>query len=143
MTSRRARRARQRQAQPAEKPRAATLALPRGGRWLVLALVVAMVLAYVPALAGPFVMDDEDTIGASATWQAPAGAPTAGRPVVLTTLAANFALNEAFGVDQRRDPDGPHKAVGYRLFNLLVHLLTGALLFGEGRQLPARLDGAP
>jgi tetratricopeptide (TPR) repeat protein len=104
--------------------------LPRGGRWLVLALAVAMVLAYVPALAGPFVMDDEDTIGASATWQAPAGAPTAGRPVVLTTLAANFALNEALGVDQRRDPDGPYKAVGYRLFNLLVHLLTGALLFG-------------
>ncbi len=59
---------------------------------------------------------------------------TAGRPLVLTTLAGNFALNRSLGVDQRRDPDGPRKAIGYRLFNLLVHLLTGALLFGVLRR---------
>ena len=102
--------------------------------WIVLALVVATVLAYVPALRAPFVIDDETTITASADWKSAPGSPAAGRPLVLATLAANAALNQALGVDQRRDPDGPNKAVGYRLFNLLVHLLTGALLFGVVRR---------
>ena len=52
----------------------------------------------------------------------------------MATLAANFAVNSALGVDQRPDPDGPNKAIGYRLFNLLLHLLTGALLFGVLRR---------
>jgi Flp pilus assembly protein TadD len=55
--------------------------------------------------------------------------PTSGRPLVFATLALNHELNQALGVDERPDPDGPSKAVSYRLFNLLVHLLTGALLF--------------
>ena len=108
--------------------------LPRVNRWIVLALVAATVLAYVPALRAPFVMDDEITIDASASWSAPEQLPTAGRPVVLGTLAANHALNDALGVDQRRDPDGPNKAIGYRLFNVLLHLLTGALLFAVLRR---------
>jgi hypothetical protein len=100
----------------------------------VLALVVATALAYLPALDAPFVMDDESTIAASSSWTAPAGSPAAGRPLVTATLAANLALNRALGVDQQRDPDGPNKAIGFRLFNLLVHLLTGALLFGVLRR---------
>jgi protein O-mannosyl-transferase len=102
--------------------------------WIALALVAATAFAYAPALRAPFVMDDAETIGASATWQSPPGSPTSGRPLVLATLAVNYAVNRALGVDQRRDPDGPNKAVGYRLFNLLVHLLTGALLFGVIRR---------
>jgi tetratricopeptide (TPR) repeat protein len=103
-------------------------------RWIVLALAAATILAYAPALRAPFVMDDEITIDAAASWSAPEQLPTAGRPVVLGTLAANYALNDALGVDQRRDPDGPNKAIGYRLFNLMLHLLTGALLFGVVRR---------
>jgi Flp pilus assembly protein TadD len=108
--------------------------LPGLNAWIVLALVVATVLAYVPALRAPFVIDDESTISASADWKSAPGSPAAGRPLVLATLAVNSALNRALGVDQRPDPDGPNKAVGYRLFNLLVHLLTGALLFGVVRR---------
>jgi tetratricopeptide (TPR) repeat protein len=121
-------------ARSVENPDTELRGLPGVNRWIALALVVATVLAYVPALDAPFVMDDEMTIDASSAWTAPVQFPTAGRPVVLATLAGNYALNRALGVDQRRDPDGPYKAIGYRLFNLLVHVLTGALLFGVLRR---------
>ncbi|MGB6501122.1 MAG: tetratricopeptide repeat protein [Thermoplasmata archaeon] len=112
----------------------AQVELPRLNRWIVLALIVATVLAYVPALRAPFVLDDAPTIDASSHWISPEGSPTSGRPLVMATLAANFALNSALGVDQRPDPDGTDKAIGYRIFNLLLHLLTGALLFGVVRR---------
>jgi hypothetical protein len=114
--------------------RTVALALPRGSWWVVLALVMTTALAYLPAPDAPFVMDDESTIAASSSWTAPAGSPAAGRPLVTATIAANYAVNRMLGVDQRRDPDGPNKAIGYRLFNLFVHLLTGALLFGVLRR---------
>src|ERR1019366_1155487 len=106
--------------------------LPSVRRWIVLALALATVLAYAPALSAPFVMDDESAVAESASTQlsVPAGSPVSGRPVVRATLAANYALNAILGVDQRRDPDGPGKAIGYRLLNILFHLCTGALLFG-------------
>jgi tetratricopeptide (TPR) repeat protein len=136
MSSRKRRRALQSRA-PEPRARRRTipaLPLPRGMLWFALALVAATAFAYAPALRAPFVMDDAETIAASAKWESPSGSPTSGRPVVLATLAANYAVNRALGVDQRRDPDGPNKAVGYRVFNLLVHLLTGALLFGVLRR---------
>jgi tetratricopeptide (TPR) repeat protein len=110
------------------------LVLPRANRWIVLSLVVATVLAYVPALRAPFVVDDNWAIDAAGHWQAEEGMPTAGRPVALATLAANYAVNRALGVDQRPDPYGPNKAVSYRLFNLFVHLSVGALLFAVLRR---------
>jgi cytochrome c-type biogenesis protein CcmH/NrfG len=98
--------------------------------------MLATVLAYAPALSAPFVMDDNTAIAESASSQlrAPAGSPVSGRPVVAATLALNYAANRLLGVDQRADPDGPHKAVGYRLLNILLHLCTGALLFGVLRR---------
>jgi Flp pilus assembly protein TadD len=114
--------------------RAVPGALPRIYWWVVFAMVVATVAAYVPAMRAPFVMDDELTIDASATGAATDQLPTAGRPLVLATIAANYAINRALGVDQSRDPAGPNKAIGYRVFNLLVHLLTGGLLFGVLRR---------
>ena len=134
MTRRNRRRAARARQPLAEQSSTELLPLPSPNRWIMFALVVATVFAYVPALDAPFVMDDEDTIGASSMWIAQAGSPTAGRPLVMATLAVNFDVNRALGVDQRRDPDGPHKAVGYRLFNVLLHLLTGALLFGVLRR---------
>ena len=81
-------------------------------------------------------MDDETAIAESSTmqWHAPAGSPVSGRPVVSATLALNQAVNTLLGVDQRPDPDGPYKAVGFRLLNVLLHLCTGALLFGVLRR---------
>ncbi|MFI5233912.1 MAG: tetratricopeptide repeat protein, partial [Gemmatimonadales bacterium] len=73
-------------------------------------------------------------IAESVSAQAPAGSPVAGRPVVRLSLAANYALNALMGVDQRRDPDGPGKAIGFRLLNVFFHLCTGALLFGLMRR---------
>lgn len=100
--------------------------------WIVVAIIGATLLAYLPALRAPFVMDDESAVAESALahGSVPAGSPVAGRPVVRATLAANYALNTLLGVDQRRDPDGPNKTVGFRLLNILFHLCTGALLFG-------------
>jgi tetratricopeptide (TPR) repeat protein len=108
--------------------------LPRVDRWIALVVVVATVLAYVPALRAPFVVDDNWAIEAAGHWQAAEGMPTAGRPVVLATLAGNYAMNRALGVDQRPDPYGPNKGVSYRLFNLLIHLSAGALLFAVLRR---------
>ncbi|HXD24097.1 MAG TPA: tetratricopeptide repeat protein [Gemmatimonadaceae bacterium] len=104
--------------------------------WIAVALIGATLLAYVPALRAPFVMDDESAIAESVApaGSVPAGSPVAGRPVVRLSLAANYALNALLGIDQRRDPDGPNKAVGFRLFNIFFHLCTGALLFGLMRR---------
>jgi protein O-mannosyl-transferase len=102
----------------------------------VLALIVATVLAYAPALHAPWVMDDDTAIAESASIQlhATAGSPVSGRPVVSATLAFNYALNQLLGIDQRPFPDGPDKTVGYRLLNIFFHLCTGALLFGVLRR---------
>ena len=114
----------------ATPPSAATRELPRANRWLIVALAALTVAAYVPALRAPFLVDDVTTIDASSRWETAPGMPTAGRPLVLATLALNHELNQALGVDERPDPGGPNKGVSYRLVNLLIHVLTGALLFG-------------
>lgn len=115
--------------------------LPAIRRWIVLAVAAATTLAYLPALNAPFVMDDvlgissnPTALGFGSPFVPPKNLPVSGRPVVNVTLAVNHALNNLLGVDQRRDPDGKYKAVTYRLFNLLFHLCTGALLFGVLRR---------
>ncbi len=50
--------------------------------------------------------------------------------MVNYSLALTYAINEALGVDQRPDPYGPNKTVGYHVVNLLLHLGCGLLLFG-------------
>ncbi|HXD23923.1 MAG TPA: hypothetical protein VN613_11255, partial [Gemmatimonadaceae bacterium] len=95
----------------------------------MLALAAATLICYAPAFRAPFVLDDAITVDASARWSAAEGMPTAGRPLVMLTLGANYHLNELLGVDQSADPGGPNKTIVYRAFNLCLHLLTGALLF--------------
>src|SRR6185437_4828146 len=90
--------------------------LPRVNRWLVVALIAATAAAYAPALRAPFILDDITTIDASSRWETAPGMPTAGRPLVLATLALNHELNQALGVDEKPDPLGPNKTVSYRLF---------------------------
>lgn len=115
-------------------PRPAKLPLPRAARWIALALAAATAFAYVPALRAPFLLDDWVTVDAASRLQSAEGMPTRGRPALLATLAANYQVNRALGVDQRADPSGPDKTIGYRLFNILLHLSAGALLFGVLRR---------
>jgi len=94
--------------------------------------------AYSSAIRAPFEFDDRPAIQQNATIRSlspgvllpPAQTAVAGRPVVNATLALNYAINDALGVDQRGDPDGPNKTVGYHVLNLLLHFACGLLLFG-------------
>ena len=104
-------------------------------------MVVAFA-AYTSAVRAPFVYDDVPSIQQNETIHAlspmilapPSQTSVAGRPVANLSLAINYAMNEALGVDQRSDPNGPDKTVGYHVFNILAHLACGLLLFGLIRQ---------
>ncbi|HTB62428.1 MAG TPA: tetratricopeptide repeat protein [Opitutales bacterium] len=97
-----------------------------------LLLVLAVLLAYINSLGGPFVLDDQASIANNPSiqhgWYAalfpPAnGEAVTGRPLVNLTFAANFQF------DQWRHYDG-FSVSGYHAVNLLIHLLAGLTLFG-------------
>jgi tetratricopeptide (TPR) repeat protein len=108
--------------------------------WWLAVVVAATVGAYAPALSAPFIWDDAEAIADNATivrlWppsvalQPPSNTPVGGRPVVNLSFAVNHAINSALGVDQRPDPNGPHKTVGYHVVNIVLHVACGLLLFG-------------
>ena len=105
-------------------------------RLLVFVSVVMVVAAiYLPGLSGPFIFDDTSNIVenpaihmSSLDWDSVADAATAygegfpHRPVSTVSLALDYRL---WG-------DGPF---GYKVSNLLVHLITFALIFLLARQL--------
>jgi protein O-mannosyl-transferase len=118
---------------------------PNAGRrspvWaLVVAVLVATVVVYLPAMRAPYEFDDAKSIPGNPTIVAlwplsvplhpPHNTTVAGRPIVNVTLAINYAINERLGVDQRPDPQGPNKTLGLHLVNLLMHLGCGLFLFG-------------
>src|ERR1700722_15936018 len=91
-------------------------------------IVLAAALAYSNSGSGAFVLDDEPSIPDNASirhlwliWKAltpaPGGMTVGGRPLVNLSLAVNYALG---GLDRS----------GYHLFNLIVHVLSGLVLFG-------------
>lgn len=96
---------------------------------LLIALAGAAV--YANSLNGPFVFDDQYSITENvyirSLWplreavSAPYQSTVSGRPVVAYTLAFNYALG---GLDVR----------GYHVFNVLIHLVAGLLLFGVVRR---------
>src|SRR5579872_5428602 len=90
-------------------------------RWLFAGLAVLTLLAYAPALTAPYVLDDAVTIDAASKFEDFTGMPTAGRPLVKATLFANSRLNASLGLEQAS------AAASYRVFNLLLHLVAGAL----------------
>lgn len=114
--------------------------MPRVSLWPAMALVLATALAYSPAFTAPFQFDDIESIATNVTirrlWppsaplHPPAGVAVSGRPVVNYSLALNYALNEQIGIDQRPDPNGPYKTLGFHLTNIVVHLTCGCLVFG-------------
>ena len=130
--------ARNREAAP---PRGTPAAHSFRPSWLAIALAAATLIAYAPAVTAPFVFDDvpsiERNVSIRQLW--PASIPlhppkgdlaVSGRPVVNYTLAVNYAINARLGVDQRPDPDGPYKTLGYHLVNILLHLACGLVLLG-------------
>ncbi len=117
----------------------------RAGRiGAAIALVVATIAAYAPAMRAPFELDDLTSIPGNPSirrlWplavplSPPANTTVAGRPVVNVSLALNYAVNQWLRVDQRLDPFGPNKTVGFHLTNVLLHLVCGMLLFGVIRR---------
>ncbi len=119
---------------------AVTSFAPRARAIVAVACAVATVAVYAPALRAPFEFDDVPAIVTNASihrlWppsvplNPPANTSVAGRPVVNYTLALNYAANELLGVDQRPDPDGPYKTVGFHLVNIALHFICAVLLFG-------------
>lgn len=94
-------------------------------------LATAGLLVYLNALRGPFVFDDFPAISNNPTIRAlwppssvlspPAKTPVSGRPLVNFSLALNYAIS---GLN-----------VGsYHLFNVIVHLCAGLVLFGIVRR---------
>ncbi len=110
-------------------------------RWGLLAVVVATVIAFAPALRGPQIFDDMTAIQNNASishlWPISPplpSTPVAGRPVANYSLAINYAVNRVLGVDQSPDPGGADKTISYHLLDILIHVAAGLLLFGIVRR---------
>jgi protein O-mannosyl-transferase len=103
----------------------------RGVRLHIALIVLAGVLVYGNGLSGPLLFDDETSIlnnrsirqltPLSGPLSPPRDTPVAGRPVVNLTFAINYAIG---GLD----------VTGYRLANVLVHLLVALALYGVVRR---------
>jgi tetratricopeptide (TPR) repeat protein len=141
VTKGRGRQQKRRTAQPVAPHVAARVPRFRSRIWIAIVIAGATSIAYAPALRAPFGFDDEPSIQKNVTIRSlwPASIPlrppkgdlaVSGRPIVNYSLAVNYAMNRRLHVDQRPDPDGPNKTLGYHLINLLLHLGCGALLFG-------------
>lgn len=112
--------------------RLAELLRSRGGLWLALLLLVAMVVgAYHNSLSGPLVMDDYDSIRDNpsirqlwpprAVLSPPPEAGVAGRPLANFSYALNYAVS---GLD----------VWSYHATNLALHLAAVGALFGIVRR---------
>ena len=112
--------------------------------WKLVAVLLVTVAAFSPALRGPLLYDDFLAIDGNPSittlWplsiplHPPKDQTSAGRPVSNLSFALSYAINSALGVDQRPDPAGSGKTVSYHVGNLLLHLLSGLLLFGIVRR---------
>lgn len=112
--------------------------------WKLVAVLVVTIAAFSPALSGPLLYDDFLAIDGNPSittlWplsiplQPPKDQTSAGRPVSNLSFAISYAINGALGVDQRPDPAGSGKTFSYHIGNLILHLLSGLLLFGIVRR---------
>jgi tetratricopeptide (TPR) repeat protein len=108
-------------------------------------MAIVTVLAFGGAFRGPFQFDDIASIAQNPTierlWPPSLNPPertaVSGRPVVNYSLAINYAINRALGVAQDTSSDNSHAAAGYRVVNIVIHLLAGLLLFGLIRRTAA------
>ena len=118
--------------------------LSRPRPWAMALVVLAVVAAFGGALGGPFQFDDVASIPHNPTierlWplsvplQPPPRAAVSGRPAVNYSLAVNHAINSVLGIAQEPATPAPSAPIGYRIANILIHLLSGLLLFGVIRR---------
>jgi tetratricopeptide (TPR) repeat protein len=95
--------------------------------WLPIILIAGAIGTYVNAGSGQFVLDDITAVvenphirrlwPLTSAMTGPVQSSVAGRPIVSLSLALNYAF-------------GGLSPSGYHLFNLLVHICCGLLLFG-------------
>jgi tetratricopeptide (TPR) repeat protein len=117
-----------------------------------LALVTAVFVVFWPAVRAPLLIDDALSLVENPTiarlWPVSVplsppdgGRAVSGRPTVNLSFAINFALSRpaagAGEIDQQSPP------AGFRIGNILLHLLCGALLFGVIRRTSARKTATP
>ena len=100
-------------------------------------IVVAGLVAYCNSFGAPFILDDPDQIVNNPgirkfwpVWDVVSYGGQLTRPVVYVTLAANYAISETLDKSE-----GHARAPGlvewnYHVFNLLVHVLAGIVLYG-------------
>lgn len=111
--------------------RRATRWLPPATGWAFPVLAILTLALYWQTLRSPFVFDDlpgivenphiRTLLPLTESLSAPGGTGASGRPVVALSLAVNYAIG---GLDVR----------GYRLANLALHALCGAVLLGLVRR---------
>jgi Flp pilus assembly protein TadD len=99
--------------------------------WALLAIAVAVTLAYSTSFWHPFIFDDFGAIARNPSIRdlrslrlvvaPPRESPVAGRPLVNLSFAINYAIG---GLDVR----------GYHIGNLTLHLLCAFLIFGLVRR---------
>jgi tetratricopeptide (TPR) repeat protein len=104
---------------------------PAGPAWALLAIAVAVTLAYSTSFWHPFIFDDFGAIARNSTIRdlrsprlvmaPPSESPVAGRPLVNLSFAINYAIG---GLDVR----------GYHIGNLALHVLCAFLVFGLVRR---------
>ncbi|HEY4132595.1 MAG TPA: tetratricopeptide repeat protein, partial [Gemmatimonadaceae bacterium] len=113
--------------------------------------IIAASIAFGPALHAPFDFDDYPAIVHNTTirtlvppWAPlhtpPLGTPASGRPAANVSFALSYALNEVAGVDQTAisadrtsTVDTRDAALGFRLANVFLHVLTAVLIFAALR----------
>ena len=106
---------------------------PFSRRWVLPALLFVLGAAvYSSSLGGTFLLDDipqivENPYLRRISWPFPLLGNTR-RPLLYLTLAVNYQL-------------GGLAPWGYHLFNILVHLAAGLLVFGSMRRVAGRLAG--
>ena len=120
--------------------------------WILVAAILTAIAAYWPAMRAPYEFDDATSIPGNPTIRTlrpaealdpPPNTSVSGRPVVNYSFALNNAINRWLGVDERPDPLGPNKTVGYHAGNVLLHVFCGLLLFGTLRRTLAASDYGP
>lgn len=103
---------------------------PQRRIWILAAIgviIAVTVLAYSNSFGGPFIFDDcssiRDNLNIRRAWPVweVLAAPPASRPIVNLSLAINYAISG-------------QKVWSYHAFNLLVHVLGAAALFGIVRR---------
>jgi tetratricopeptide (TPR) repeat protein len=122
----------------AKRLAAPRFAAPRS--WAVAMAIVAAAVAFGGALRGPFQFDDVAAIVRNPTIDqlSPIGVPldppsrtaVSGRPLVNYTLAISKAVNRALGIEPSPLGLPSSEAAGFRVANIIIHLLCGLLLFG-------------